>query len=122
MISGQTLCTIRNIQKSIERLEVVLIEKVSLSLSEVMLLFCLEQNGKCCSGDIAKYVEHTKSNTSKTLCILENKKLIKRSISSADHRQMYFELTVTGLKKLEALKQTLSTDQEPLKTLLQGVN
>lgn len=120
MISNQILSRIRNIQKSLSVLESLFTEKATLTLNEAMLLFCLEQNGKSCSGSTAKHMGQTHSNASKILCLLESKQLIERSLGSTDRRQMYFELTPEGSQKLEQIKAILNTNEEPLKTILGG--
>lgn len=69
-----------------------------------VLLCCLRQEPRLSSGDIAKQLGLTHSNTSKVIRSVEKKGLIERILGDDDKRQMYFSLTQEGERCLKELE------------------
>lgn len=100
----ETLCKIRELQRSIAAYEASLIERFGISLNEGMLLCIIsESKTPLSSGLIAEALGLTASNTSKVIASVEKKGLIERLLGNNDKRQMYFKLTGAGHGKLRAV-------------------
>lgn len=99
----ETLCKIRDIYRTIIEYESRFEKVHNLCLNEGMLLCSLSKNEKLTSGEIAKLLGLTNSNTSKVIRSVENKKLVKRAIGKNDKRNIYFSLTKEGWSKLESI-------------------
>lgn len=100
----EILCRIRDIYRSIAIYELHFESVHNMSLNEGMLLCSLCKEQKLSSGQIAKILNLSNSNTSKVIRSVENKKLVKRILGNTDKRQMYFSLTQLGKEKLEAIQ------------------
>lgn len=100
----ELLCKIREISRSLIEFEAAFQKRYNLCLNEGMLLCTLQSVGKCSSGEIAEHLSLTPSNTSKVICSVERKGLIKRVMGDKDKRQMYFTLTDDGEQQLSAIK------------------
>jgi len=98
------LCKIRDVSRAIAHFEQGLQADFGLNLNEAMLLCSLSEQDKYSSGEISQLLGLTSSNTSKVICSVEDKGLIKRIGGRDDRRQMYFFLTKEGHKKLETLR------------------
>lgn len=98
-----TLCTLRDIYRSIRDFEEFFQKKHDLCLNEGMLL-CSLKSGKLSSTELAEVLGLTTSNTSKVIKAVENKGLVDRILGKDDKRQMYFRLNETGKAKLGIIK------------------
>jgi DNA-binding MarR family transcriptional regulator len=70
------------------------------------MVICSLKEGKLSSGEIAKKINLTCSNTSKVIRSVEDKSFIERDMGVEDKRQMYFSLTEKGaaiLSEIEAV-------------------
>jgi len=97
------LCTIRDVYRSIRKLEEYFQLKYDLCLNEGMML-CSLKNGKLSSTELSEALGLTPSNTSKIIKSVEDKKFIKRIMGKEDKRHMYFTLTKLGEAKLSYLQ------------------
>ncbi len=110
------LCLIRDVCRSISDYEHEFLKIHGICLNEGMLI-CSLKEGRLTSGEIARKINLTCSNTSKIIRSVEEKALIERDMGTTDKRQMYFTLTQKGediLKEIEAVDIKLT---EPLKSL-----
>lgn len=99
-----TLCALRDIYRLIRDMEDQFQQKHDLCLNEGMML-CSLKNGSLTSTELAEVLGLTTSNTSKVIKSVENKGFVDRSLGKDDKRQMYFDLTSEGVKKLSVIKQ-----------------
>lgn len=98
------LCKIRDIYRSIMRIENAIISEYGLCLNEAILLCVLSRQDKLISsGEIAEALGLTSSNASKVIRTVESKGFIRRELGDYDKRQMYFSLTDTGTRKLKSM-------------------
>ncbi len=98
------LCRIRDIYRAITEYESLFERTYGLCLNEGMLLCSLSKSDLLTSGEIAALLGLTTSNTSKVICSVEKKGLIRRMLGDKDKRQMYFSLTPEGKKRLQDVK------------------
>ena len=115
----ETLCKIRDIYRTIVEYETRFEKVHNLCLNEGMLLCSLSKNEKLTSGEIAKLLGLTNSNTSKVIRSVENKKLVKRAIGKNDKRQIYFSLTKEGINKLNDISSTKVEIPDYLNSILE---
>ena len=99
----ESFCKIRDVYRAITEFEARFENRYGLGLNEGSLLCALHEVGRLSSGDIAKQLNLTQSNTSKVIRAAENKGLIQRSLGDDDKRQMYFSLTPEGERCLTQL-------------------
>ena len=99
----ESFCKIRDVYRAITEFEAQFEKRYGLGLNEGSLLCALHEVGRLSSGDIAKQLNLTQSNTSKVIRAAENKGLIQRSLGDDDKRQMYFSLTPGGERCLTQL-------------------
>mgnify|MGYP002749742742 CR=1 FL=1 len=99
----EPFCKIRDFYRAITDFETRFEKRYGLCLNEGMLLCCLRQEPRLSSGDIAKQLGLTHSNTSKVIRSVEKKGLIERILGDDDKRQMYFSLTQEGERCLKEL-------------------
>lgn len=99
-----TLCTLRDIYRSIRDFDERFQQKYDLCLNEGMLL-CSLKTDKLTSTQLAEALGLTTSNTSKVIKSVESKELIQRILGKDDKRQMYFTLSDLGKEKLMIIKQ-----------------
>ncbi len=97
------LCLIRDICRSIAEFENEFYIRHGLSLNEGIVL-CTLRSGRLSSGEIAKEINFTCSNTSKLIKSIEKSGYITRNLGEEDKRQMYFTLTQAGLEKLSGIE------------------
>jgi DNA-binding MarR family transcriptional regulator len=69
------------------------------------MVLCSLKQARLSSGEIAKQINLTCSNTSKLIRSIEDKGLIKRVLGEEDKRQMYFSLTQKGISKLAEIEE-----------------
>ena len=99
----RTLCTLRDIFRSIRDFEEFFQNKHELGLNEGMLL-CSLKDGQLSSTQLAEVLGLTTSNTSKIIKSVESKGFVERILGKDDKRQMYFTLTAAGKDKLKVIK------------------
>lgn len=92
----ECLCYIRSIYRMISAFEQTLQKQFGLNINEIMLLCIVSDRRNISSGEVAKEMELTHSNTSKVLASLEKKKLICRHACKEDLRCMKFSITKNG--------------------------
>lgn len=98
-----TLCSIRDVYRSIRNFEMEFQKQHDLSLNEGMLLCSLREKTYS-SGEIADILGLTNSNASKVIKSVEDKGFVKRMLGDGDKRQMYFCITEAGKAKLKEIK------------------
>ncbi|MEG1793410.1 MAG: MarR family transcriptional regulator [Rikenellaceae bacterium] len=117
-----TLCKIRDIYRGIAEFESQFQKMYDLSLNEGMLLCTISKEGKCTSGELARLMALSNSNTSKVIKSVEEKGLIERLMGECDKRQMCFSLTKDGLIKLHEIKCEVTALPPILQNVLRGAN
>lgn len=101
----KTICVMRDVFRALANFETAFEDVYQLSLNGAMILCALRETQKQMTAtSLAKCTELSPSNTSKMLRILEEKKLIERTLGNEDKRLMYFNLTKAGQKKVEELE------------------
>ncbi len=103
------LCVIRDICRAISEFESEFISVHGITLNEGMVL-CTLKDKKLSSGEIAKQINLTCSNTSKLIRSVEDNGYIAR-------RQMYFTLTEKGSGKLLEIEKDKIELTGPLATI-----
>ena len=99
-----TICKMRDIYKALSVFETAFEEMYAISLNEAMVLCALREAGKeITSTAISERTEMAPSHTSKVIRAVEDKGLIRRALGEVDKRQMYFNLTEAGKKRLDEL-------------------
>jgi len=111
------LCIIRDICRSISDFEDEFHRTHDLCLNEGMVL-CSLKDTRLSSGEIAKQINLTCSNTSKLIRSIEDKGFIKRVLGEEDKRQMYFSLTQKGVSKLKNIEEDKILLSGPLSRLV----
>lgn len=108
----KTICMMRNVLKALSSFETVFENTYGVSLNESMILCALHEAKKpMTSTALSKQTDLSPSHTSKMIRILEEKKLIERTLSETDKRLMFFHLTSDGQKRVQKL--TLSNIEIP---------
>lgn len=97
------ICAIRDICRAIGEFEREFVAQHQITLNEGMILCTLKEKS-ISSGEIAKEINLTSSNTSKLLRSIESKGYVKRVMGKEDKRQMYFLLTKSGSEKLSLIE------------------
>lgn len=111
------LCALRDLCRAIGEYEQEFQKVYTISLNEGMVLCSLREK-RLSSGEIAKQINLTCSNTSKLIRSIEDKGYIERVMGEEDRRQMYFSLTPEGAKIIEKIEVDSIPLSEPLKGLL----
>lgn len=99
----EPICAIKDIYKALYQFEKDFSENHQITINEAMLLCCLKEGDCKKAGSICEYIGLSNSRVSKIITSVENKGYIIRSISSEDKRQMLFELTPEGKKKVQQM-------------------
>ena len=94
------LCSIRRIQTALRRFEQSLRETTGLTLNEAFCL-CTLKNSILEPGQIARELELSPSRLSRVLDALEQRKLVARSISPEDRRNIVVSLTKMGTELVD---------------------
>ena len=114
-----TICKMRDIYKALSVFETAFEEMYAISLNEAMVLCALLEAGKeITSTAISERTEMAPSHTSKVIRAVEDKGLIRRALGEVDKRQMYFNLTEAGKKRLDELDLDKVEVPEILKPLM----
>jgi MarR family transcriptional regulator, organic hydroperoxide resistance regulator len=114
------LCTIRDICQAISEFENEFIAVHGISLNEGMVL-CTLKDQRLSSGEIAKKINLTCSNTSKLIRSVEDNGYIERDLGEEDRRQMYFTLTKKGVDKLIEIEEDKIELNGPLASIGQNI-
>lgn len=114
----EPFCKIRVVYRAIAEFETQFEKRYGLCLNEGSLLCALHNMPRLSSGDIAKQLGLTQSNTSKVIRSVEKKGLVQRILGDDDKRQMYFSLTKEGERCLEQLQCCEVEIPEALKKLV----
>ena len=114
-----TICKMRDIYKALSVFETAFEEMYAISLNEAMVLCALREAGQeITSTAISERTEMAPSHTSKVIRAVEDKGLIRRALGEVDKRQMYFNLTEAGKKRLDELDLDKVEVPEILKPLM----
>ena len=114
-----TICKMRDIYKALSVFETAFEEMYAISLNEAMVLCALREAEKeITSTAISERTEMAPSHTSKVIRAVEDKGLIRRALGEVDKRQMYFNLTEAGKKRLDELDLDKVEVPEILKPLM----
>lgn len=109
---------VRDLYKALASFEAQFEKEYGLTLNEAMILCALQEAGKeMTATELADRTELTPSHTSKVIRTVEEKGLIKRVLGETDKRQMYFSLTRSGEKQLEAI----SLEKVEMPEMLRGI-
>lgn len=101
----KTICAMRDIIRAMSSFETAFEKVYNISLNEAMILCALKgATEKVTATNLSKQTDLSPSHTSKMLRILEEKKLIIRTLGSDDRRQMHFNLSTAGKKRVEQLE------------------
>jgi DNA-binding MarR family transcriptional regulator len=111
------LCAIRDVCRALGEYEQDFLNVHTISLNEGMVLCSLKEK-RLSSGEIAKQINLTCSNTSKLIRNIEDKGLIERVMGEEDRRQMYFSLTQKGFEMMNAIENDNIPLSGPLKKLV----
>ncbi|MDD2583400.1 MAG: winged helix DNA-binding protein [Bacteroidales bacterium] len=111
------LCAIRDICRALGVFESDFLKEHDISLNEGMILCSLKES-RLSSGEIAKQINLTCSNTSKLIRTIEERGYIERVLGEEDRRQMYFSLTSSGLEKVKKIEDDSTPLTGPLKKLV----
>jgi DNA-binding MarR family transcriptional regulator len=107
-----SICELKDIYKSLYKFEKDFQAKYELTINEAMVLCYLYNGDTRSAGDICEYIGLSASRVSKVINSVEKMGLIERSISATDKRQMLFELTTAGLRKITDMKQSDFSTEE----------
>lgn len=100
----KTICAMRDLFKAMSDFETAFEKVYKISLNEAMILCTLkEATDKMTATNLSKRTDLSPSHTSKMLRILEEKKLIVRTLGSVDRRQMHFHLSPAGSQRVSEL-------------------
>lgn len=111
------LCAIRDLCRALGEYENEFIKEHGITLNEGMVL-CSLKDRRLSSGEIAKQINLTCSNTSKLIRSIEDKGFIKRVLGEEDRRQMYFSLTELGMNMFGKIEKDEIKLSGPLKKLV----
>lgn len=101
----KTICAMRDVFRAVANFETAFENTYQLSLNEAMVLCVLQHSPKeVTASNLSKQTELSPSHMSKMLRILEEKKLIERTLGNVDRRLMYFHLTEAGGKRVGELE------------------
>ena len=98
----KSLCYIREIYRAIAEFESYFQKTYNICFNEGMALCSLKEKPMS-SGELAKELGLTNSNTSKVLKSVEEKGFVERIIGKEDRRQMYFTLSEAGREKIASI-------------------
>lgn len=97
------LSYIREMDQAINDFELKFQQTHEMSFNEGAIL-CLLRKEPLSSGELAKELKLSASNTSKVIKTVEEKKYIIRFMGEKDRRNMYFTLTEFGKMKVASIK------------------
>lgn len=101
----KTICALRDLFKAMNDFETAFEKVYKISLNEAMILCTLKESAdKMTATNLSKRTDLSPSHTSKMLRILEEKKLIIRTLGSIDRRQMHFHLSSAGNERVNELE------------------
>lgn len=106
------LSYIREMNQAISDFELKFQQTYEMSFNEGAIL-CMLKGKPLSSGELAKELKLSASNTSKVIKTVEDKKYIVRFMGEKDRRKMYFTLTEDGKAKAASIK--CDENQMPLR-------
>lgn len=116
----KTICVMREVFRAMANFESAFEKVYHLSLNEAMILCALQESEQQMTAtNLSKRTELSPSHTSKMLRILEEKKLIERTLGNDDRRLMRFTLTADGKKRVNELEVEEVAIPELLKPLFE---
>ena len=116
----KTICVMREVFRAMANFESAFEEVYHLSLNEAMILCALQEaQEQMTATNLSKRTELSPSHTSKMLRILEEKKLIERTLGDADKRLMKFTLSKEGKKCVREMELEKVKIPEILKPLFE---
>lgn len=112
-------CQIRDVQKALTTLEESFKAEHGIGINEGAILCKLDN---CCltSSEISKCSDLKASHASKTIKVLEEKKLIERQICDNDKRVMKFVLSKEGKIRLKAMRESNVEIPHSLKSIIEN--
>ena len=99
----KSLSYIRELYQAIIDFELNFQQTYDMTFNEGVVLCALKKK-PLSSGELAKELKLSASNTSKVIKSVEDKGFIERYMGQKDRRKMYFILTETGKIKINSLK------------------
>jgi DNA-binding MarR family transcriptional regulator len=101
----KTICAMRDVFKAMDDFEHAFEAMYKISLNEAMILCTLRKAvDRLTATNLSRQTNLSPSHASKMLRILEEKKLIQRTLGDEDRRQMYFALTPSGKERVNELE------------------
>ncbi len=97
------MCRLRDVYRSIAAFEDDFEKRYHINITEAMLLCSLQEKGQLSAKDITEELGLKKSNASKLIASLEDRKLLLRHLGKKDRRQMIFSLSKLGMETLAGL-------------------
>lgn len=94
---------IHQLFRAVVDFERILDERFSLNINELMLLCLLSERDCLLAGEIANYMNLTRSNASKVIASLERKGCIERKACSHDSRCQQCQITKAGKMLIEKI-------------------
>ena len=99
----KSLSYIRELYQAIVDFEMGFQQTFDMTFNEGVILCALKKT-PLSSGELAKELKLSASNTSKVIKSVEDKGFIERYMGQKDRRKMYFTLTESGKVKINSLK------------------
>lgn len=112
------ICKLRDIYRGITELDNSFIREFGVNINEAMAMCVLLNKERLTATEIVEGLGASKSNASKIIRAIEEKGFIERQVGEIDHRQMLFNLTKEGKKKIESMQACDMTLPDILKDVL----
>ncbi|MDR3273631.1 MAG: winged helix DNA-binding protein [Flavobacteriaceae bacterium] len=113
----ESICEIKEIYKSLYLFEKKFLENNEITINEALVLCCLKDEQPKTAGEICEYIGLSHSRISRIINSVEEKQLIYRKLGVEDKRQMIFELTAKGKKKVTIMLKNKISFEDFLKSL-----
>ena len=116
----KSLSYIRELYQAIVDFEMGFQQTFDMTFNEGVILCALKKT-PLSSGELAKELKLSASNTSKVIKSVEDKGFIERYMGQKDRRKMYFTLTESGKVKVNSLKCDETHMSPKLKEILRTI-
>jgi DNA-binding MarR family transcriptional regulator len=116
----KSLSYIRELYQAIIDFEMGFQQMYDMTFNEGVVLCALKRT-PLSSGELAKELKLSASNTSKVIKSVEDKGFIERYMGQKDRRKMYFSLTESGKVKVNSLKCDESQMPAKLRDILREI-
>ena len=116
----KSLSYIRELYQAIVDFEMGFQQTYDMTFNEGVVL-CALKKAPLSSGELAKELKLSASNTSKVIKSVEDKGFIERYMGQKDRRKMYFTLTESGKAKVNSLKCDEAQMSPKLKEILRTI-